>query len=264
MPREMPEKRSPEIQSIKRAISILKTFSIDEAEIGVGDLSRRLKLPKSTVFRLLATMESEALIRQNPDTGKYRLGLELLSLAGNVLVHSELQNRARPYLRRLSNVLNETVNLSILDHNSTVNIEQFLSADRLVMRVGWIGRRMPNHAVSAGKVIVAFLPEQEQEDYLEGEHETFTHKTKTDKGVLRAELSSIRENGYAMAFEELEDGLHAISAPIKNHEGCAIASVSVSGPAYRLTKQRLNEIAPQIVETALQVSREMGYQGKTL
>lgn len=260
----MPEKRKPEIQSIKRAISILKTFTIDETEIGVGDLSRRLHLPKSTVFRLLATMESEDLIRQNPDTGKYRLGLELLSLAGNVLVHSELQNQARPHLRRLSNTLNETVNLSILDRNSTVNIEQFVSADRLVIRVGWVGRRMPIHAVSAGKVIVAFLPDEEQKDYLAGEHEALTHKTKTDKEVLREELSSIREHGYAMAFEELEDGLHAISAPIWNHEDCAIASVSVSGPAYRLTKQRLHEITPQVVETALQVSRETGYQGKVL
>lgn len=252
------------IQSLKRAVSILKTFTIDDAEIGVGDLSRRLQLPKSTVFRLLSTMESEGLIRQNPDTRKYRLGLELLSLAGNIRVHSELQNLARPYLRRLSNTLNETVNLSILDRNFTVNIEQFVSAERLVMRVGWVGRQMPIHAVSAGKVIVAYLPDEEQADYLEGEHEALTQNTKTDKEVLREELSSIREHGYAIAFEELEDGLHAISAPIWNHVGSAIASVSVSGPAYRLTKQRLDEITPQVVKTALQVSQAMGYQGKML
>ena len=260
----MSEKRKPEIQSLKRAISILKTFTIEDPEIGVGDLSRRLQLPKSTVFRMLATMESEGLIRQNPDTGRYRLGLELLSLAGNVLVHSELQNRARPHLRRLSNRLNETVNLSILDSNSAVNIEQFVSAGRLVMRVGGVRRRMPIHAVSAGKVIVAFLPNEDQEDYLESEHEALTQNTKTDKDVLHEELCSIREHGYAMAFEELEDGLHAMAAPIWNHKDCVIASVSVSGPAYRLTKQRLAEITPQIVETALQVSREMGYQGKDL
>jgi DNA-binding IclR family transcriptional regulator len=260
----MSEKRTPEIQSLKRAISILKTFTVDEAEIGVGALGRRLQLPKSTVYRLLSTMESEGLIGQNPDTGKYRLGLELLSLAGNVLVHIELQNRARPHLRRLSNTLNETVNLSILDRNFTVNIEQFVSADRLVMRVGWVGRRMPNHAVSAGKVIVAFSSDEAQEDYLEGEHEALTPNTKTDREALREELSNIREQGYATAFEELEQGLHAVSAPICNHEGYAIASVSVSGPAYRLTKQRLNEIAPQVVEAALQVSREMGYRGNVL
>lgn len=255
----MPSEQEPHVQSVERAIAILKAFSAEEPELGVGELSRRLQLPKSTVFRLLQTLEAGGLISQNPETGQYRLGVDLIALAGNVLAFADVRSVARPHLRRLADSLQETVNLSILDRNQVINLEQFVGGDRLVMRVGWVGRRMPVHAVSSGKAILAFLPPDEVEALLREPLVALTPHTITDPDVLRAELQHIREQGYAIALEELEEGLHALSAPVWNHEGRVVASVSVSGPAYRLTEERLHAIAPEVLHTTHQISTELGY-----
>ncbi len=256
----MPSEREAHVQSVERAIAILKSFSPEEPELGVGELSRRLGLPKSTVFRLLQTLEAGGLISQNPETGSYRLGVDLIALAGNVLAHADVRRLSRPYLRRLADALQETVNLSILDRGDVVNLEQFVGGDRLVMRVGWVGRRMPVHAVSSGKAILAFLPLEEVQALLRPPLEALTPHTQTDPDALLNELEEVRRQGYAVALEELEEGLHAISAPVWNHERRAVASVSVSGPSYRLSVERIREIAPQVVETALEISHELGYR----
>jgi DNA-binding IclR family transcriptional regulator len=247
------------VQSIDRAVSLLNAFTVDEPEIGVGELSRRVDLPKSTVYRLLSALEENGLIRQNPETGRYGLGVELISLSNRVLAYADLQRAARPHLRALADALQETVNLSILDGDQVFNLEQFVAGDRLVMRVGWVGRRMPAHAVSSGRAILAYLPEREIDRILDGKLYAYTPHTITDPDELREELARIRARNYSAIFEELEIGLHAISAPIHNHRGQVVASVSVSGPAYRLPPERIREIAPKVIETADNVAYELGY-----
>lgn len=246
------------VQSIERAISILKAFSADEPEFGVVQLSRRLDLPKSTVFRLLNALQQGGLISQNQESGKYRLGLDLITLANNALAYTDLQRIARPFLRWLADELEETVNLSILDRTEVINIEQFVSPGRLVIRVGWVGRRMPAHAVSSGRAILAFMPEEDLGRILEGPLSAHTSNTITDREELLNELAQIRKQGYAATFEEFEVGLNAVSAPIRNHEAHIVASVSVSGPAYRITRDRVPEIAAQVVRTTHQIARELG------
>jgi DNA-binding IclR family transcriptional regulator len=247
------------VQSIDRAVTLLNAFSVDEPEIGVGELSRRVNLPKSTVYRLLSSLEENGLIRQNPETGLYALGVELISLSNRVLAFADLQRAARPHLRALADALQETVNLSILDGDQVFNLEQFVAGDRLVMRVGWVGRRMPAHAVSSGRAILAYLPEHEIESILSKELHAYTPHTVTNPEEIRSELARIRSQNYSAIFEELEIGLHAVSAPIHDHRGWVIASVSVSGPAYRLPRNRIHEIAPMVVETADCVAYELGF-----
>jgi DNA-binding IclR family transcriptional regulator len=258
---DMPDKQGPAVQSVERAIAILKSFSADDPEIGVGELGRRLGLAKSTVFRLLSTLEAGGLVAQNPETNRYRLGVDLIGLANNVVGYPNLRRVASPLLRRLANTLQETVSLSVLDCNDAVNVEQFVPPGRLVVHVGWVGRRMPVHAVSAGRAIIAFLPEEELTRLLDGNLEALTPHTTTDPGALRAELARVRRRGYATSFEELEEGLNALAAPVRNREAQVIASVSVSGPSYRLTRERVVAIAPEVIRTAEQVSREIGYHG---
>lgn len=254
--------KTSNVQSVKRAVTILKSFSLDEPEMGVGKMSRRLGMPKSTVFRLLNTLVSEGLINQNPETGRYRLGMDILELASNVLAFSEVQKIARPLLRELADELKETVNLSVLDGTDMVNLEQFVSPGRLVMRVGWIGRRMPAHSVSSGKVILAFMPESKWETHLKGELERLTPNTLTSPKALMDSFRQIRGVGFAIALEELEEGLHAVSAPILNHMAEVVASVSVSGPSYRLSEAKLVEIAPKVVAAAENISKGIGYRGQ--
>jgi DNA-binding IclR family transcriptional regulator len=253
-------KRSPLVQSVERVVSILKSFSASEPELGVGEISRRVGIPKSTVFRLLATLEEGKLISQNPDTGLYRLGIDLLVLANNAMISTDLQRVARPLLRHLVSDLNETVTLTVLDRQDVVNLELFVSSERMIMRVGWVGRRMPVHATSSGKAIIAFKTEEEQKSILPSELEGFTPQTVTNHSQLKADLLQVREKGYAIALEELEPGLNALAVPIRNHEGEVIACVSVSGPSHRFTEEYIYEIIPKVLKTSTQLSSELGYK----
>ena len=255
----MTTKRNPSVQSVERAIDILESFSAEEPGLGVGELSRRVSLPKSTVFRLLTTLESRGFIAQNSETSLYHLGVKLIPLANSVYVYSDLRQVARPYLRSLADTLEETTSLSVLVDAEIINLDQVEFTGRLVVRAGRAGYRMPFHATSAGKAILAYLPEDELERLLASPLPTLTSATITDSDTLNSQLLEVRTRGYAISFEELEEGLHAISTPICNHEGNVIACISVSGPSYRLTRLRIEEISPQVIQAADQISRDLGY-----
>ncbi|MBE9474537.1 MAG: IclR family transcriptional regulator [Chloroflexi bacterium] len=254
----MTYKRNPSVQSVERAIDILESFSAVEPGFGVGELSRRVNLPKSTVFRLLTTLESRGFIAQNSETGLYHLGVGLIPLANSVFVYSDLRRTARPHLRSLANTLEETTSLIILVDTEIINLEQVEFRGRLVVRAGGTEHRMPFNATSAGKVIAAFLPEAEMEALLESQLPALTPATITDADTLRSQLMEVRTRGYATSFDEIEEGLHAISTPIYNNEGNVVACVSVSGPSYRLTRSRIAAASPHVIQTADQISRELG------
>ncbi len=158
--------RNKSVQSVERAVDILKSFSPQEPEFGVGELSRRVGLAKSTVFRLLSTLESCGLVAQNPETDLYHLGVEIIILANSVFLYSDLRQIARPHLRSLVNTIGETASISVLVDREIINLYQFEFSGRLVVRAGSTGLRMPFHAASAGKAIAAFLTEEDLEiDY---------------------------------------------------------------------------------------------------
>ncbi len=248
------------IQAIERAIAVLRAFTNQEPELSVTELSQKLHLPKSTVSRILQTLAQAELVSRNQETGRYRLDVGVLALAENVLGKADLRQIARPYLRALANTLGETASLSVLESNGVVNLELAVGEQRLVMRVGWVGRRMPAHAVSAGKAMLAFLPQQERETFLDLPLQPVTEHTITDLERFQRELDEVRRLGYALAMEELEEGLHAISAPIRDRTGRPVAAVSISGPAYRLTVERMRQIAPRVIATANQISRALGFE----
>jgi DNA-binding IclR family transcriptional regulator len=256
--------RNPSVQSVERAIDILQSFTADEPGLGVVELSRRVGLPKSTVFRLLTTLEARGIVAKNSETRLYHLGVELIPLANSVFIYSDLRQVARPFLRSLADTLEETTILSVLVDDEIINLDQVEFTGRLVVRAGRAGYRMPFHATSAGKVIVAFLPEDELDVFLASPLPAFTSATIIDSDSLRSQLVQVRTRGYATSFEELEDGLHALSAPIRNYEGNVIACISVSGPSYRLTRPRLEETSPHVIRTADQISRELGHTQKSL
>jgi DNA-binding IclR family transcriptional regulator len=253
----MPNKHKPIVQSVERAIDILQSFTADEPGLGVVELSRRVGLPKSTVFRLLSTMEARGFITQNSDTNLYQLGVELIPLANSVFIYGNLRQVARPHLHNLADTLEETTILSVLVDAEIINLDQVEFTGRLVVRAGRAGHRMPFHATSAGKVIAAFLPKDELDVLLASPLPVLTSATITESDTLRSQLVQVRTRGYAVSFEELEEGLHAISAPIRNHGGNVVACLSVSGPSYRLTRSRVKETSPHVILTADRISREL-------
>jgi len=248
------------IASVKRAIDLLHCFTKENSELSVSELSVLLSVHKSTVSRLLFTLASERLVSVNPENGKYRLGMGLIELSGYVVLHSYLREIARPYLRQLSKKTKETVNLAVLEQDAAINIEQVVPYDRRLFSFGWVGRRTPLHASSTGKVLIAFLPEDQLNRVLQIPMQKHTHKTITDPEKLLRELKNIQKLGYACGLEELEIGLNAVAAPIFNHNQDVIASVSVTGPTSRLTKEKIIiEISNLVRNFALNISHAIGY-----
>lgn len=256
----MSNRRDPTVQSVERAVAILRSFSCEKPERGVSELSRELGVHKSTVFRLLATLERHGLVARNPETERYRLGLELLILAAQVVEHIDLREIARPHLRDLSEGCQETVNLAILHEGQVMDLEQFAPPVRSVKNIGWVGRRMPPHCTAAGKVLLAHLPPEKLERLLQSRLDRLTPRTITDPDRLREELERVRAQGYAVAEEELEDGLNALAAPIYDHTGEVNAAVSLAGPAFRIPPAMFPHLAGLLLDTCTQISAELGYR----
>lgn len=257
------------VQSVERAVAILKSFSIESPERGIGELSRQLGVHKSTVSRLMSTLEQGGLLSRHPETGRYRLGIDLIGLAAQVVSFMDVREVARPILRQLADDCQESVNLVVLDiptagaeqGRQVVNLEQFVSPVREVKNIGWVGRRMCAHCTAAGKALLAYLPPEELERALPAQLDRFTPRTITDLDQLRRELAHVREQGYAVANEELEEGLNVLAAPIYDHTHCVIAAASVAGPAYRITPELFPQWAARLVQVTSEISRRLGYKG---
>jgi DNA-binding IclR family transcriptional regulator len=254
------EDNSSGVQSVRRAIAILRAFSVEQPERAVGELSREMGLHKSTVSRLMATLEQGGLLARNPETQRYRLGIELIGLAAQVVNYTDVREIARPLLRQLASDCQESVNLVVLDGGQVVNLDQFVAPARQVKNIGRVGRRMWAHCTAAGKVLLAHLTPEELDLALAGDLEAFTPHTITDPAQLRRELSTVRAQGYAVVQEELEEGLNAVAAPIYDHNARVAAAISVAGPAYRVTPQRFPELVSLLVRTADQISERLGYK----
>jgi DNA-binding IclR family transcriptional regulator len=238
----------------------LKSFGLERPERGVNELSRELGLHKSTVSRLMRTLECGGLLSRSPETERYRLGVDLIGLAAQVVDYMDVREVARPFLRELAVMCQETVNLSVLDAGQVVNLEQFVPPTRRVKNIGRVGRRMCAHCTAAGKVLLAYLPPDELDQLLQADLEQFTPHTITDPGELRQDLARVREQAYATAREELEEGLNVVAAPIRGHTGQVVASVSVAGPACRVTPALFSELAARLMDVAAKISKRLGYR----
>lgn len=246
------------IQTIERAGAILRCFVESESELGVNFISRKIGVHKSTVSRLLSALRREGFVEQNPETGKWRLGLGLLSLAGAVLERIDLRNAALIPLRMLVAQTQETINIAILDGNECVNIEH-IHSPKSIQYAGRLGRRTPLHCTSTGKVLLAFLPREEQEAKLSGSLLSCTKNSIVEKPALEQALKQVCEQGYAVTHEEFEEGLSAIAAPIRDHTAQVVAAVSISGPTYRIGPGKIENFVNPLLEAANKISANLGY-----
>jgi DNA-binding IclR family transcriptional regulator len=251
--------RTSSVQSIERAISILKAFSMEKEELGVTELSHQLNLHKSTVSRLLTSLRREGLVEENMVTRKYRLGMALVTLGGLVLQRLDLTQAARPLMHELCSATQETVILAIKDGCEAVNVAQ-VPSPQIVKHIEWIGRRTPLHCTAVGKVLLAYAPAAEREAIIKAGLAGYTSRTLTGPDALCQELGWVREHGYAVGQEEFETGLNSVAAPVRDHTGDLVASISVSGPAFRMASERLPSIAEQAQGSARALSEQLGYR----
>jgi DNA-binding IclR family transcriptional regulator len=244
------------VQSVDRALGILEVLA-RTGESGVTEIALELGVHKSTAFRLVATLEAHRLVEQTSDRGRYRLGMGILRLAGATTARLDLVQEARPISRQLAADTGETVNLAVLSESSALYLDQVAGSSALQSH-NWVGQHIPLHATSNGKVLLCGLDDAGLDAVL-GALATYTPHTITGRAELREELDRVREQGYAVAMDELEVGLTAVAAPIRNAHGDVVASMSVSGPSFRLPEQRVAEVVRQVKGAALEVSHRLGW-----
>jgi DNA-binding IclR family transcriptional regulator len=245
------------LQSVNRALTALELVA-DAGELGVSELGRQLGVHKATASRLAAVLAERGLLERDPVTERYRIGFGLVRLAGAAMSGLDLVRLARPMLETLAERVREASNLGVRSGDDVVYVDQ-IAGSRSIVTVSWVGRRTPLHCTSNGKVLLAWADDRDRERLLAAPMERFTERTITDAGELRAELDAIRRRGYAQTVEELEDGLNAVSAPVRQADGRVIAALGVSGPAFRLHAVDIPRIGVLTAEAAHAVSRQLGY-----
>ena len=244
------------VQSVDRALGILEVLA-RVGEAGVTEIAAELDVHKSTAFRLVATLEAHRLVEQTTDRGRYRLGVGTLRLAGATTARLDLVQEARPLCRQLASDTGETVNLAVLSESSALYLDQVAGSSALQPH-NWVGQHIPLHATSNGKVLLSGLDAARLETVL-GTLAPYTPQTITKRALLREELDRVREQGFALAVDELEVGLTAVAAPIRNAHGDVIASMSVSGPSFRLPADRIDDVVRLVIEAAVEVSHRLGW-----
>lgn len=249
------------VQSVDRALTILEMLA-REGEAGVTEIAADLGVHKSTAFRLLATLEAHRLVEQDGERGRYRLGVGNLRLAGATTARLDLVTEARPVCRQLAADTGETVNITVRSETSALYLDQVVAGSSAINSHNWVGQHIPLHATSNGKVLLSELTDDELKEAVRALPRV-TDRTVTSRSQLRADLEQVRETGYAVVVDELEVGLTAAAAPIRSAHGDIIASISISGPTFRLTQGKLEETIPMLVAAATEVSHRLGWGQRT-
>ena len=246
------------IRSLDRGLSALWVLADAGGEMGVTEVARSLDVHKSTASRLLSTLHGHGLVERSPASDKYRLGPGLLRLARAAAPGVDLSEAARPVMRELANRTRETVNLAVLNRDRVVNVDQ-VSAPQQLVGVDWVGTETPLHCTSNGKALLAHLPAAERRRILAAPLERPTARTIVGPAALQRQLVGVRRDGYAFTIGELEIGLNAVAAPVRDHAGRVVAAVSVAGPDYRVPAERLPELGELVREAGLAISRRMWF-----
>jgi DNA-binding IclR family transcriptional regulator len=253
------------IRAIERVMRVLDVLSKYSKGISLGDLAAAVNLPKGTVHRLLASLYFFDVVRQDSETRKYSLGFKLVELASILLDQIDIRREAEPFLVDLSFKTKETVYLVILDRTEVVYIERIEPDDPNVglKATSKVGQRNAANSCSVGKVLLAYLSQHVLEETLKDM--PFLQKTEntiTDPLQLKDHLQGVRSRGYAIDDEESEKGIRCVAAPIFKESGKAIAAISISGPAIRVTRQCIQDVfKDELMKTAMQISRKLGYRG---
>jgi DNA-binding IclR family transcriptional regulator len=242
--------------SLRKGLEVIQCFTQREPW-SLTELAAELGQSKTTVLRILQTLEAFGHVKKDPVTARYTLSLRPVTLRVAPVWQEQLRWHALPPLQDLALQTGETVQVGILnDHTATC--VQAVEGTRLVRMHAFIGKRVPAHASALGKVLLAHLPDAELEAFLTRPMPRFTVRTMSDPTTLRMALQRIRANGFALDEEEVETGLRCLGMPITDHAGRSCAGLAISGPSARMTAERMTALIPQVRATASRISRMLG------
>ncbi|HEX7100113.1 MAG TPA: IclR family transcriptional regulator [Acidimicrobiia bacterium] len=243
----------PNVQSVVRAFRLLEALMA--GDLGITELAERTDLPKSTVARLVRTLEGIRAVERADEDGRYRIGSEIVKLAGVASPTANLVSIVRPYLRQLAEMTGEDAGLSVPDGHRVHYIDQVSSENDIQVR-DWTGERVAMHAVPSGQVILAHWPEDRLDRFLERPLNAYTDATITDPEELRKRLRRVHEDRYVWAYEEYTEGLSSVATALHDSRGKLVGAIHIHGPSYRFPAPgTADEIGEKLVETAEKLSR---------
>lgn len=232
------------VRAVERALDILLCFT-EAPELSMTEIAGKAGLHKSTVHRLLASLENKGFLLRNPSSEKYRLGFRLWELSANLSVSDDPEVVLLPELEHLRDVLEETVSLYVRDGLERIRV-QAVQSNQVIRRVAQVGARLPLYVGASSKVLVAFGEPEVLGQVLESP----TWPASMDRDAFAAQMEEVRRLGYATSVEERETGAAAIAVPVYNRSQKLVAALAISGPSNRLTLERMREQAPVLLEFA--------------
>ena len=247
---------SGSVRAVSRALDILLCFSQEQSGLSLTQIADKIGMSKSTVHRLLTTLEEQRFVNRDKTTGTYHLGYRLIEMAALVLQDAERQQWALPYLQRLSVECGETVDLAVLDGAHAVYLQVVESSQRVKIAAA-VGQRLPAHCTASGKAFMAFLPDDQVGSILATGVNRYTESTRVSPSDLFEDFRVTRERGFAISQGEYEADIHAVAAPILDAKGYPIAVIAVVGPSYRLSHERMLMLGQMILVTTDAIRREM-------
>jgi DNA-binding IclR family transcriptional regulator len=251
--------RSYNITALQRGLRLLQLFSESPLGLTAKQVAGRSRLPVSTVHRFLVNLEGTGFLNCGGD-GVYRLGIACFAIGQAALGQLDIRQVSLPYLQELNRQTRETIHLTVRHGLSAVYVEKLDSPEQLRI-YSRIGAAVPLYCTAVGKVMLAYMPDEERERVLpQLALKRLTPNTAGSLQELRAELYRVRKNGYACDLEEHELHIRCVAAPIWDHSGIVNASLSITAPMVRMTVTRLRQLAPLSQTAGLQISRELGYQ----
>lgn len=251
-------------KSVDKAIAALNCFSLERPILGVGDISGLTGYTKSTVSRLLTTLHRHGCVERAGGHGKYQLGYRINLWANKGVRQNNLVNIARSVMEKLRDKCGEEIALYVIEGDRRVCVDRVASLHEIA-KVGPVGTYYPLHAGASGKVLLAYLPKDQRNAIIsKGRLEKFTSLTITDHKKLEKDLKAIRNKGYAVSRGEREPDAFSVTAPIWDAGGRIVASISISGPNFRLTDKQLKKDIQEILDASKVISNKLGYNVSTL
>lgn len=247
------------IEALHRGLRVLEVFSEENSSLSLVQIADACGLDKSTAFRFVHTLEELGYLERDPDSKRYRPGLKVLKLGFSAISHLDIVQLARPYLKALSQEIDEATNMALRDGPEIVYVAR-ISPLQLVNINLRIGSRLPVHCTSMGKAHLLDLEQPALERLLgKGPYQIFTPNTITGLEQLVADLAQARHHGYTVGDEELAVGMRSVAAPVRNAAGEIAAAINVSVSSARVSRQELEaHLAVAVVESARHISTALG------
>jgi DNA-binding IclR family transcriptional regulator len=246
------------LQALDRAFAVLDLLAASNTPLGLAEIADALGLHKSTAHRFLMVLERHRMV-ERALAGKFRLGLRLCDLGGRAIEQFDLRERAQLHLKTLVAEVEETAHLCIMERTHMVYIDK-QEPERSIRMISRVGASSPIHCTAVGKAILATMPRSRVEALLpELRLERFTRRTMTSREALLKELERTSRRGYAVDDEEREEGVRCAGVAILDGRGEAVAAVSISGPSFRVTMQKIPHIADRLMTCVRGIQRDLGY-----